>query len=104
MLILVRALTYAALFVGLALVFLPGRLLSSWGIEQPAAIQLLQVLGLVVGLGGAGLALWCVVTFAFVGRGTPLPFDPPAATRGAGSLPVRAQPHGRRRCAHAKGE
>jgi protein-S-isoprenylcysteine O-methyltransferase Ste14 len=77
MLILIRALTYAALFVGLALVFLPGQVLSSWGIERPAVIHVLQVLGMAVGLGGALLALWCVITFAFVGRGTPLPFDPP---------------------------
>jgi protein-S-isoprenylcysteine O-methyltransferase Ste14 len=28
-------------------------------------------------LAGAALALWCVLTFARVGRGTPAPFDPP---------------------------
>ena len=26
---------------------------------------------------GAALVIWCVFTFAFVGRGTPAPFDPP---------------------------
>ena len=26
---------------------------------------------------GAVLALWCIFTFAFIGRGTPAPFDPP---------------------------
>jgi protein-S-isoprenylcysteine O-methyltransferase Ste14 len=26
---------------------------------------------------GAGIALWCVATFALVGRGTPAPVDPP---------------------------
>jgi protein-S-isoprenylcysteine O-methyltransferase Ste14 len=31
----------------------------------------------VIGILGAALALWCVVTFVFVGRGTPAPFDPP---------------------------
>jgi protein-S-isoprenylcysteine O-methyltransferase Ste14 len=31
----------------------------------------------VVGAIGALLALWCVITFALVGRGTPAPFDPP---------------------------
>jgi protein-S-isoprenylcysteine O-methyltransferase Ste14 len=30
-----------------------------------------------VGAGGAALALWCIVTFAVIGRGTPAPFDPP---------------------------
>lgn len=36
-----------------------------------------QVVGMAVGVGGAVLALWCGVTFAVVGEGTPLPFDPP---------------------------
>jgi len=26
---------------------------------------------------GLGLVLWCLVTFAFVGKGTAAPFDPP---------------------------
>jgi protein-S-isoprenylcysteine O-methyltransferase Ste14 len=30
-----------------------------------------------VGVAGGALALWCIVTFALVGRGTPAPFDPP---------------------------
>ena len=75
--ILVRAVTYATLFVGLVLVFLPMRVLSSFGILQPALIGVPQVVGLVVGAIGAALALWCIWTFALVGRGTPAPFDPP---------------------------
>jgi protein-S-isoprenylcysteine O-methyltransferase Ste14 len=30
-----------------------------------------------VGVAGGALALWCIVTFALAGRGTPAPFDPP---------------------------
>jgi protein-S-isoprenylcysteine O-methyltransferase Ste14 len=30
-----------------------------------------------VGAVGGALALWCIVTFAVVGKGTPAPFDPP---------------------------
>ena len=30
-----------------------------------------------MGIAGGALALWCIVTFALVGRGTPAPFDPP---------------------------
>lgn len=30
-----------------------------------------------LGAAGAALALWCIRTFAFVGHGTPAPFDPP---------------------------
>lgn len=36
-----------------------------------------QIVGLIVVIGGAALALWCVLIFAFIGHGTPLPFEPP---------------------------
>src|SRR6266581_2577268 len=72
-----RAVTYATLFVGFLLVFLPGRVLEWSGVRRPAALGITQVLGLAVVVLGAALALWCVLTFAFVGRGTPAPFDPP---------------------------
>lgn len=77
MFVLARAVTYAALFVGLVLIFLPARILYSAGISQPPAIGVWQVAGIVLGACGALLALTCVLTFAFVGRGTPAPFDPP---------------------------
>jgi protein-S-isoprenylcysteine O-methyltransferase Ste14 len=32
---------------------------------------------MLLGASGAALALACILTFAFVGRGTPAPFDPP---------------------------
>jgi protein-S-isoprenylcysteine O-methyltransferase Ste14 len=75
--VLARAATYAALLIGLVLVFLPARVLSSSGIAPPPAFGVPQVAGLVVSSAGAVLALWCVATFAIVGRGTPAPFDPP---------------------------
>ena len=74
---LARAITYSALFIGLLLIYLPDRILSSTGIRQPAAIGLWQLAGMLLGACGAALALTCIVTFAFVGRGTPAPFDPP---------------------------
>lgn len=77
MFVLVRAATYAALFIGVVLVFLPARVLSRSGVIQPPAMGARQVVGIVVVTAGAALALWSVVTFAFVGRGTPAPFDPP---------------------------
>jgi len=46
-------------------------------VRRPASLGLTQVLGLVVVVLGAGLALWRILTFAFVGKGTPAPFDPP---------------------------
>jgi protein-S-isoprenylcysteine O-methyltransferase Ste14 len=39
--------------------------------------ELMQVLGAIVAGLGVSLALWCVLVFAVVGRGTPFPFDPP---------------------------
>jgi protein-S-isoprenylcysteine O-methyltransferase Ste14 len=77
MFVIIRALTYAALFVGFVLVFLPGRVLSQSGIVGPPANGVRQVTGVIVVAVGAALALWCVATFALVGRGTPAPFDPP---------------------------
>ena len=75
--ILVRAATYAALFVGLLLVALPQRVLSWSGIVRPQVIGPAEAAGIAVALAGGALALWCVLAFAFVGRGTPAPFDPP---------------------------
>jgi protein-S-isoprenylcysteine O-methyltransferase Ste14 len=59
------------------LVFLPTRVLSWSGIVQPVNISAVQVVGIVVGVTGAVLALWCIITLSVVGRGTPAPFDPP---------------------------
>jgi protein-S-isoprenylcysteine O-methyltransferase Ste14 len=75
--VLVRAATYSALFIGLLLVYLPARILSSAGIRQPAAIGGWQMIGMLLGACGAALALTCILTFVSVGRGTPAPFDPP---------------------------
>jgi len=36
-----------------------------------------RVPGLVIAIFGAAVALWCIGTFALVGRGTPAPFDAP---------------------------
>lgn len=77
MFILVRAATYATLFIGLLLVFLPGRVLVWWGVARPAALGPVELAGIVIALGGAAVALWCILTFVFVGQGTPAPFDPP---------------------------
>src|SRR5436190_1524558 len=77
MLALVRALTYAALFIGFFLVFVPQRILHATGIVRPPWIGPAQMAGLELGAVGGGLAVWCVMTFALVGKGTPAPFDPP---------------------------
>jgi protein-S-isoprenylcysteine O-methyltransferase Ste14 len=77
MFVFIRAVAYAALFIGLVLVFLPAQLLSPPGIARPETIGPPQVVGMVVAVGGGAIALWCILSFAVVGRGTPAPFDPP---------------------------
>ena len=77
MLVLVRAVVYATLFIGFVLVYLPGRFLSAPGLVRPAVIQLPQIAGMIICTFGSALALWCLLTFAFIGKGTPAPFDPP---------------------------
>ena len=75
--ILARTVTYASLFIGFLLIFLPGQVLQRSGIVRPATIGLTELLGIVIGVAGAALALWCILTFAVIGKGTPAPFDPP---------------------------
>ena len=84
MFIFARAITYATLFIGFLLVFLPARLLTWSGIVRSASIGAAQVAGAVVGASGVVLALWCIITFVVTGRGTPAPFDPPRRLVDAG--------------------
>jgi protein-S-isoprenylcysteine O-methyltransferase Ste14 len=74
---LVRALTYATLFIGLLLVFVPQQILATTGIARPERIGPAQIAGLAMIAVGGALALSCVLTFALIGKGTPAPFDPP---------------------------
>jgi protein-S-isoprenylcysteine O-methyltransferase Ste14 len=77
MAVLFRALVYATVFVSFVLVFLPARVLEWSGVTAVPGLGPAQVAGMVAVGFGALLALWCVLTFALVGRGTPAPFDPP---------------------------
>ena len=75
--VIVRAAAYATLFIGFLLVFLPRRILTASGIVRPAAVGPWEMVGIILGAAGALLALWCILTFVTVGKGTPAPFDPP---------------------------
>jgi protein-S-isoprenylcysteine O-methyltransferase Ste14 len=75
--VIARCFVWSTLFVGVVLWFLPASKLAAAGIRGPASFGAMQVVGLAMGLPGLALALWCVVAFAFIGRGTPAPFDPP---------------------------
>src|SRR5205814_9532982 len=77
MFVLVRAVTYAALFIGFVLIYLPARFLSWSGIVAPANTGAPQVAGMTMVTIGTVIALWCVFTFVFIGKGTPAPFAPP---------------------------
>ena len=57
--------------------FLPARVIAWSGISPPARIGVLQIMGGVLAAGGGALAVSCILTFVFIGRGTPAPFDPP---------------------------
>ena len=72
-----RAITYATLFIAFVLIYLPARFLSRSGITRPAIMDAPQIAGILIGTAGAVIALWCVITFAWIGKGTPAPFDPP---------------------------
>lgn len=77
MFVFARAITYAVLFIGVVLIYVPAELLSKSGIVRPETLGVLQIVGMGTGALGAVVALWCVLTFASLGRGTPAPFDPP---------------------------
>ena len=77
MFVLIRTITYASLFIGFVLVYFPARLLAWSRIVRPAVFAWPQFAGLAVCAIGALVALSCVFTFAFIGKGTPAPFDPP---------------------------
>ena len=75
--VIVRAIVYATLFIGLVLIYVPTRLLAWSGIVRPTTMGVRQIAGIIIGTAGAVIALWCVVAFARIGKGTPAPFDPP---------------------------
>src|SRR5881397_29307 len=77
MFVLIRAVTYAAVFIGFVLVYLPARFLSWSGIVAPATTGVPQIAGMILVTIGTAIALSCVLTFVFIGKGTPAPFDPP---------------------------
>ncbi len=84
MLALFRSIVYAALFISVVLVFIPDQILAATGITRPELIGPVQATGLALVVLGAALALWCILTFALVGQGTPAPFDPPRKLVAAG--------------------
>ena len=60
---LVRALTYATIFVGFLGVFLPARILAWAGLTAPDALEAPQVGGIILVAAGAAFGLWCILAF-----------------------------------------
>jgi len=77
MFVLIRTLTYATLFIAFVLIYVPSRVLAWAGVARPAVMGWPQIGGLIICSLGAIIALSCVFAFAFIGKGTPAPFDPP---------------------------
>jgi len=75
--LLARTLVWGSLFVAFLLVFLPARVLARTGVTAPLREGTPQIVGTAVAVIGAAIAIACIMTFVFVGRGTPAPFDPP---------------------------
>jgi len=75
---LVRTLIFASHFMAGVLVYLP------WAMGvflRPSTPQPFRELsGIVVLVCGTCLVLYCILAFAWKGRGTPAPFDPPRAS------------------------
>jgi protein-S-isoprenylcysteine O-methyltransferase Ste14 len=74
---LMRAIVYATVFMGFTLVFLPMRVLAWSGFSEPSTIGVQQVLAVIILIAGLALTVSCVLSFVFVGKGTPFPLDPP---------------------------
>lgn len=77
MFVLFRAIVYATLFVAFGLVFLPSWFLRNTGLTPPPVIGLAQVAGAALVVAGGCVVGWSILTFVFMGKGTPAPFDPP---------------------------
>ena len=92
MLALFRAIVYAALFISVVLVFIPEQILAATGITRPEEIGALESVGLMLVVLGGAVAIWCILTFAVVGKGTPAPFDPPRKLVAAGPYRVIRNP------------
>lgn len=71
---LLKTLIFMAIAPATLTIYLPYALLPSSHAPLPGS---LRCLGLLPILFGAGVECWCAWDFAFAGRGTPAPFDPP---------------------------
>jgi hypothetical protein len=81
MAVVARAITYATLFVGFVLVYLPGQVLSAAEVVRPAQLGLVQLAGGVATAAGAVLAAWCILASRRSETGPPRRSIPRAVSR-----------------------
>ncbi|MBY0496836.1 MAG: isoprenylcysteine carboxylmethyltransferase family protein [Cyanobacteria bacterium] len=74
---LIRALTYATIFSGFVLIAIPMSILERSGLTRPDVIGGWHFAGILTLVAGFILTVWCVLSFVFLGKGTPFPLDPP---------------------------
>ena len=74
---LLKTIIYSFLIPGTVTALVPYWLLSSPSAPPPAPLGAWRYCGLLPMLLGAAVYAWCAWDFAFAGRGTPAPFDPP---------------------------
>lgn len=74
---LIRTLMYLAVIGACVAILLPPEVADGVLAARASSMEGLQLAGALATVAGAGLAAWCALAFALVGRGTPLPFDPP---------------------------
>lgn len=73
----IKTLIFTILVPGTVAVFLPYRLASSSAARGSTALSNFRFIGIVLLVAGTLIYLWCAWDFAFAGKGTPAPIDPP---------------------------
>jgi protein-S-isoprenylcysteine O-methyltransferase Ste14 len=75
--VIIKTLIFTLFLPGLFLVLVPYILLSSFGDRFAVDIGPIRFIGLIALLFGIFVYIWCAWSFAFKGKGTPAPIDPP---------------------------
>jgi len=62
---------------GIGAVFVPYLILQRTGGVRPATFTVVEAVAFALGIAGGSMALWVCLAFVRIGRGTPIPLDPP---------------------------
>jgi protein-S-isoprenylcysteine O-methyltransferase Ste14 len=75
--VIIKTLVFSLLLPGVFLVLIPCFLLSSFGDRFAVEIGRIRTIGLIPMLFGVFMYIRCAWSFASLGKGTPVPIDPP---------------------------